>query len=48
MGCLISFDKLGYDALQFTQIKVQKNMKHEDNILFWQMIKMLTVTTVIY
>lgn len=45
------FDKISYDALRFTQITVQntiKTIKHEDNILFWQVIKLLTVTAVIY
>lgn len=40
-----------YDALQFTQIKVLESIasiKHEDNLLFWQMIKLLTVAAVIY
>lgn len=39
-----------YDALQFTQIKVLESIasiKHE-NLLFWQMIKLLTVAAVIY
>lgn len=42
---------MGYDALQFTQIKVVESIvsiKHEDNLLFWQMIKLLTVAAVIY
>lgn len=42
---------MGYDALQFTQINVLEStasMKHEDNLLFWQMIKLLTVAAVIY
>lgn len=48
---LKSFDEISCDALEFTQIKVQnsiKIIKHEDNILFWQEIKLLTVTAVIY
>lgn len=42
---------MGYNALQFTQIKVLEStasIKHEDNLLFWQMIKLLTVAAVIY
>lgn len=42
---------MGYDALQFTQIKVLESiasLKHGDNLLFWQMIKLLTVAAVIY
>lgn len=45
------FDKISYDVLQFRQIEVQnstKAIKHEHNILFWQVIKLLTVTAVIY
>lgn len=51
MGLLNFFDKVSYDALQSTQIKVQnctKTIKHEHNISFWQVIKLLPVTAVIY
>lgn len=50
-SCSNFFDKISYDALQFTQIKVQnctKTIKHEHNISFWQVIKLLAVTAVIY
>lgn len=50
-GCSNLFGKLSYDALQFTHIKVPntiKTIKHEDNILLWQVIKLLAVTAVIY
>lgn len=42
---------MGYDRLQFTQIKVLQSIvsiKQEDNLLFWQMIKLLMVAAVIY
>ena len=51
MSFLISFQEMGYDALQVTQIKVLESIasiKHGDNLLFWQMMKLLTVAAVIY
>ena len=45
------FWKWVYDALRFTQIKVSESiasLKREDNLLFWQMIKLLTVAALIY